>query len=751
MSLQQHVVETEWGGRTLTIETGTLAGQASGAVTVRYGDTIVLVAATMSERPRDLDFFPLTVDFEERMYAIGKIPGSRFLRREGRPSEHAILSGRIIDRSIRPLFPKGAANDVQVVITTLSVDTVNSEVVPALIGASAALTISGIPWKGPIVGCKVGLDDQGNFILNPTYEQIETGGMELVVAGHADGLMMIEGDAREVPEDRIADALQFAQDNFGPILELQRQLKELAGKPERTMIIRNLPADLLELVESQYAARVDAVIRESGKASRDDALNALRSEVVAALNEQAGENAKHLGPTVDKLVKKHMRAMILQEKIRVGGRGLDELRPLTAAVSLLPRTHGTGLFSRGETQVLNIATLGSVGDAKLLDDLTGVESKRFLHHYNFPPYSTGEAKMMRGAGRREIGHGALAERSLVPVIPAHEIFPYTIRLVSEVLSSNGSTSMASVCSGTLSLMDAGVPITAPVAGISIGLVTGEDGQYELLTDIQGIEDFYGDMDFKVAGTKRGMTGIQLDLKLEGVTIPVFRLAFQKALAARVTLLAKMAEAIAEPRAQLSEFAPRILTTSIPNDRIGELIGPGGKNVRGLQERFNVKIDIEEDGTVFISSVDAVGAENCKAQIDSMMREVEIGEVYRGRVVRLLPIGAFVEILPGKDGLVHISQWAWERTENIEDAVEVGDEVEVKVVDIDEQNRINLSRKALLPKPANLPDRPQRDRDSGDRGGRPGGGGGRFGRPGGGGGGPRRGGGFGGGGGGRDRR
>ena len=760
MALEQKTsVSLEWGGRTLTIETGSLATLAGGSVTVQYGETIVLATATMAREPRPgIDFFPLTVDYEERMYAAGKIPGSRFVRRETRPGEDAILNGRLIDRSIRPLFPSGAANDVQVILTSLSVDGENELDIPGLIAASAALTISDIPFKGPIAGAKIGMID-GDLVVNPTHQQIEDGALELVVSSSEHGVLMIEAGAHQVPEDKMEEAIEMAYRFAQPVIELQKQLQEKAGKPKAQMLIRELPEKVVSLLEEKYGARLKEAIGTPSKTERNEALDETRKEAASTLKEELGDDAKSVGAAVEKLAKKYTRQLILGEGKRPDGRKSDELRELTARVGLLPRTHGTGLFSRGATQVLTVATLGSPGEEKIIDGLDPEEKRRYLHHYNFPPYSVGEARPMRGPGRREIGHGALAEKSLVPVLPTQADFPYTLRLVSEVLSSNGSTSMASVCGSTLALMDAGVPILAPVAGISIGIVIGDSIEDRvLLTDIIGVEDFYGDMDFKVAGTRDGITAIQLDTKAEYLPLDMMHEVFENARSARMTILDTIAGAIKEPRQTLSDYAPRILTVNVPVERIGEVIGPGGKVIRSIVERTGAKIDIEDDGTVFISSLSAEGGEQAAKIIRDMVREVEIGEVYDGTVTRIMNFGAFVEIMPGREGLIRISDLAWEYVNSIEDVLKIGDEVRVKVAEIDDQGRVNLSRKAMIEKPEGYVERERAPREpregggfnrgggGGDRGGRGGGFGGSD-RPRGGGGG----GGFGGPRGGGDRR
>ena len=722
MSIQKHSVSREWAGRTLTIETGTLAPQAGGAVTIRYGETVLLVTATMAREPRPgTDFFPLTVDFEERMYAAGKMPGSRFIRRETRPSEDAILNGRLIDRSIRPRFPKDAANDVQIILTTFSFDQENDLDIVGLIGASAALTISEIPFDGPIGAAKIGLID-GDLVVNPTIQQVKDGDLELVVAGDETGVLMIEAGAKQVPEATVKQGIEMAHRMMQTIIEMQNELREKCGKAKVEMITRPTSPELIEKIDKQFGDRLSQAVGTPMKGERNEALDDLRSEIKSSLED---EDVKGAGNVIEYLAKKYTRKLILNEGKRPDGRAPGDLRELRAevALSMLPRTHGTGLFQRGETQVLTITTLGSPGDEKIIDGLAEVEEKkRYLHHYNFPPSSVGEARQMRGPGRREIGHGALAEKALVPVLPTEKEFPYTLRLVSEVLSSNGSTSMASVCGSTLALMDAGVPIAAPVAGISIGLVQGEGEERVLLTDIIGMEDFYGDMDYKVAGTRDGITAIQLDTKAHHLPLDMTDEVFRMAREARFTILDTIAGAIEKPREQLSTFAPRILTVNIPVDRIGEIIGPGGKMIRSIVERTGAKIDIEDDGTVFISSLSASGGEDAARIIRDMIKEVEIGEVFKGKVTRILNFGAFVEIMPGKEGLIRISDIEWGYVNSIEDVLNIGDEVEVKVSEIDDQGRVNLSRKAMMPKPEGYEERPARERsERSDRGGTSGGG------------------------------
>lgn len=709
MAIQDKRFEIEWGGRVLAIETGTLAQQANGSVTVQYGDTLVLVTAVSAAPRAGIDFFPLTVDFEERMYAAGKIPGSRFIRREGRPSEKAILTGRLIDRTIRPLFPKNFVNEVQVVITTLSADPENFLDIPGMIGASAALSISDIPFNGPVCGVKVGYLD-GQYLLNPTYEQLSVGDLELIVAGGPQGVNMIEAGARQMSEEIMRGAIEFAWEQMLPIFDWQLAIVAEIGKSKMTSFAEHvIPQDVLEAVKGSAGERILEAIQRPGKAESDEAINGLREAVLAELQPQFEENPQAVREAFEEVVKKQVRYLALEQQKRTDGRGLDDIRPLRCQVGLIPRAHGSALFSRGETQVVCVTTLGSVGEEKLIDGLGDEQSKRFMHQYNFPPYSTGEVKPLRGPGRREIGHGALVEKALVPVVPEDDVFPYTVRVVSEIVSSNGSTSMASVCGSTLSLMDAGVPITNPVAGISTGLVLGADGSYVLLTDIMGIEDHCGDMDFKVAGTREGITGIQLDMKAAAIPLTIVPEVFERAKQARHFILDTMTAVLDSPRPELSQYAPRILTLKIPVDKIGGVIGPGGKMIRSIIERTGTKIDIEDDGTVFITATDPVKGQEAYKTIENMVKDVEVGEEYTGRVTRILPFGAFVEILPGKEGLVHISQLDWHHVATVEEVVNIGDEVAVKVIEIDDQGRINLTRRGLLPKPEGYvePDRPSR--------------------------------------------
>ena len=716
-------VECLVGGRILTIETGELAEQADGAVTVRYGDTVVLVTACISHQVRQgTDFLPLTVDFEERLYAAGKIPGG-FIKREGRPSQDATLTMRLTDRSIRPLFPKEIRHDIQVVITVLSADQENDPQVLAITGASAALRLSSIPFAGPLAATRLGYID-GQVVVNPTFTQLKDSLLNMVVSGTGEAVVMVEGGAAEVSEAVVLEALRIGQEANAELIRAQERLAAGLAKPKVMPAVPPPPdPELLRRVQALAGDRIKQALSGGDKQTREAALEAIRQETVAQLGEGVDILAAAAG--VDGLIRKEVRSAILEHGRRPDGRTPKEIRPLSSQVGLLPRTHGSGLFKRGQTQVLTITTLGSMGEEQKLDGLSPEESKRFLHHYNMPPFSSGETRPMRGPSRREIGHGALAERALLPLIPSEEEFPYTIRLVSEVLSSNGSTSMASVCGSSLSLMDAGVPLKAAVAGAAMGLILGEGGRYMVLTDIQGMEDYLGDMDFKVAGTARGVTALQMDIKVKGITQPIMADALEQALAARLFILGKMNETIAQPRAELSKFAPRMLHLTIPVEKIGAVIGPGGKMIRSIIAETGCTIDVRDDGTVYVGSTDEAMASRAVQRIEQLTREVAVGQVYKGKVNRIMNFGAFVELLPNKDGLCHISELSDHRVERVEDVVKVGDELEVKVVEIDNMGRVNVSHRALMPgappaAPGDRPPRPSfRPRDD-DRGPRPGG-------------------------------
>ena len=689
------IFETEVAGRKLSLEFGKIAGLANGSVLVRYGDTAVVTAATASDKPRDgIDFFPLSIDYEEKMYAVGKIPGG-FTRREGRPSENAILTSRVIDRPMRPLFPKDLRNDVSIVSTVLSVEQDNAPEFCAMIGSSAAVSVSDIPFNGPIVAVYVGLVD-GEFVINPTEEQREVSDMNLTVAGSAKKVVMIEAGANEVAEDVMFDAIMFAHEEIKKICAFIQKIQDEIGKPkfeyEHMTVDETLFADIRAYAEDKVKEAMDT----DDKTVRDARLLVVYEDVYSHFEEKypKEECQAQIDEALYKLQKTVVRNWLMYDKKRVDGRGILELRPLSAEVGLLPRTHGSGLFSRGQTQVLTVATLGSLGEAKIIDGLDNEEYRRYLHHYNFPSYSVGETRPSRGPGRREIGHGALAERALVPVLPSEEEFPYAIRLVSEVLSSIGSTSQGSVCGSTLALMDAGVPIKAPVAGISVGLITDPDDEDNFMTmvDIQGVEDFFGDMDFKVAGTKKGITAIQMDLKVDGLTPAIIRTALEQTKNARYYILDEvMLKAIPEPRTELSPYAPKIIHMSIPVDKIREVIGSGGKVIQGIIAETGAKIDIEDDGRVFIAAVDSEMGDKAYKMIEAIVKDPEAGEIYEGKVVRIMDFGAFVEILPGKDGLIHISKLAKGRVEKVTDVVKEGDTVKVEVIEIDDKGRINLRR------------------------------------------------------------
>ena len=697
--------ETELAGRKLVIETGKMAGLANGSVLVRYGDTCVLVNVTASKEPREgIDFFPLSVDFEEKLYAVGKIPGG-FLKREGKPSDKAILTSRAIDRPLRPLFPKDFRNDVVVVGTVLCVEQDNSPEVAAMIGAATALAISDIPFNGPTAAVNVGLVD-GQIVINPTEEQREKSDLTLTVAATEKKITMIEAGANEVPDDIMLKAIKEAHKEIKKLCKFIKKIQKEIGKPKFEYKSFEVNEEIYNFIEENFKDEMKEKVQEEDKETRDNNITELTEKIENAYTEKFGEEAfeehkQEIGEAIYKLEKKCVREMIFVEHKRVDGRALDEIRPLSCEVGLLPRTHGSALFTRGQTQVLSVATLGMISEEQTLDGIDTEESKRYMHHYNFPSYSVGEARPSRGPGRREIGHGALAEKALVPVLPSVEEFPYAIRVVSEVLSSNGSTSQASICGSTLSLMDAGVPIKRPVAGISTGLVTNpnDDKDYVMLVDIQGLEDFFGDMDFKVGGTEKGITAIQVDIKCDGLTYDIIKEAFAKTRKARAHILEDvMLPVISRPREEISKYAPRIVSTKIKVDKIKDVIGPGGKMINKIIDETGVKIDIEEDGQVFIYSTENEKAQRALEMIEDIVREIEVGGIYYGEVNRLMNFGAFIDLgCGGKEGLLHISQISKERIKNIEDVLHVGDKVTVKVTDIDEQGRINLTMKGLKQK------------------------------------------------------
>lgn len=688
-----HTFSTELGGRPLTIETGKIAKQANGSVLIRYGETAVVVAVTGTDTPREgVDFFPLTVDFEEKMYAVGKIPGG-FLRREGRPPETAILTSRLIDRPIRPMFPDGYHNDVQIVATAVSVDPDNAPDIPAMIGASCALSISDIPFEGPIAGVRVGRVD-GKFIINPTLEQAAVSEMNVAVAGTKEAILMVEAGAKEVSEQVMLDAILFGHEEIKKLVAFQEQIQAEVGKPKMEFTPYVPPEALSKEIMEYGEPKIHDALMDPDKLHRDKMVSETKEAILEHFVELYPESEIDIAHIVQKLVKKVFRHIITHDKIRPDGRALDEVRPISCEVGLLARPHGCSLFTRGQTQVLNCLALAPLREAQTLDGLGTELTKRYIHHYNFPPYSVGETKPLRSPGRREIGHGALAERALLPVIPSEEEFPYTIRLVSEVLESNGSSSMASTCASTLSLMDAGVPIKAPVSGVAMGLVK-EGDDITILTDIQGLEDANGDMDFKVAGTEKGITAIQMDIKIDGINRQIFEQALEQARKGRAYILGKMLECILAPRPSLKEHAPKITTLKINPDKIKDVIGPGGKVIKKITEESGAKIDIEEDGTVYVAAADQASANKAIEAINAITAEPEIGKIYTGKVTRLMNFGAFVEFMPGREGLVHISQLAKERVEKVEDVVNVGDEIVVKLVEIDAKGRMNLSRKAAL--------------------------------------------------------
>ncbi|WKU24843.1 polyribonucleotide nucleotidyltransferase [Priestia megaterium] len=694
MEQEKRVFSVDLAGRKLEVEVGQLAKQANGAALIRYGDTVVLSTATASKEPKNVDFFPLTVNYEERLYAVGKIPGG-FIKREGRPSEKAILASRLIDRPIRPLFADGFRNEVQVVSVVMSVDQNCSSEIAAMFGSSLALSVSDIPFEGPIAGVIVGRVDN-EFVVNPTVDELEKSDIHLTVAGTKDAINMVEAGADEVPEEVMLEAIMFGHEQIKKLIAFQEEIVAAVGKEKVEVELYTVDADLERQVREIAEGDMNRAVQVQEKHARENAIKEVKSAVAAKFEEQDVEEEvlSQVNEILSKLVKSEVRRLITEEKVRPDGRSIDEIRPLSSETNLLPRTHGSGLFTRGQTQALSICTLGALGDVQILDGLSVEESKRFMHHYNFPSFSVGETRPMRGPGRREIGHGALGERALEPVIPNEKDFPYTIRLVSEVLESNGSTSQASICASTLAMMDAGVPIKAPVAGIAMGLIKSGE-HYSILTDIQGMEDHLGDMDFKVAGTENGVTALQMDIKIDGLSREILDEALQQAKKGRMQILNHMMSTIATPRQELSQYAPKILTMAINPDKIRDVIGPSGKQINKIIEETGVKIDIEQDGTIFISSIDQPMNEKAKKIIEDLVREVEVGQMYLGKVKRIEKFGAFVEIFSGKDGLVHISELAEERIGKVEDVVAIGDELLVKVMEIDKQGRVNLSRKAIL--------------------------------------------------------
>lgn len=682
------------GGRSLTIDTGKLAGQAHGAVTVRYGDTLVLVTACISKEPREgVDFLPLTIDYEERLYAAGKIPGG-FIRREGRPTEEATLACRLTDRPLRPLFPKTWHNDIQIVITVLSVDHENDPATLGIIGASAALALSEVPFEGPVGAVGIGYID-GKLVLNPTFAELENSKLDLVVASTRKAVVMVEAGAREVSEDIVIQAIKFGHEANQQIIELQEELQRACGKTKLPSPPAQTNAELETAVSKIVDSKLAGALNQADKTRREEALENIRRELISGLSEKFGK--ADLMKVYEAKIKEQIRKGVLENSRRVDGRSLTEIRPITCDVGLLPRTHGSALFTRGQTQVLTIATLGSASQEQPLDGLGLEVTKRFMHHYNFPPFSSGEVGRMGTPGRREIGHGALAERALIPVLPDEKEFPYTIRLVSEVLSSSGSTSMASACASSLCLMDAGIPVKKAVSGVAMGLVTDDNGKYAILTDIAGVEDFNGDMDFKVAGTRDGITAVQLDIKLKGISTEILEKAVNQAHEARMYILGIMEQTLSTSRPQLSQYAPRMHTIKINPAKIGAVIGPGGKTIRSIIGETKTTIDISDDGTVVIGSPDEESTRKAISIIEGLTKEVEAGAIYTGKVTRILNFGAMVEVLPGKEGLVHISELADYRVAKVEDVVKIGDEVTVKVIDVDQMGRVNLSRKALFEK------------------------------------------------------
>lgn len=731
-----------WGGKDLFIEVGRLAPQTNASCTVQYGDTVVLATVVMSKNIREgIDFFPLIVDCEEKMYAAGKIKSSRFIKRETRPSDEAILTGRLIDRSIRPLFDDRLRNDIQVIITVLSVDGENDLDIPALIAASCALTISDIPWNGPIAGIRIGLipsslsEKKAEWVINPSYEARSKSLLDLVIAGGLEKITMIEAGSNEVNEETFLEAIQFGQKHCREILKLIQEVQEKVGLPKKSFAINEdgleetTPAqeqEVIEIAKNYLGENLEEILYNRPrltKAERAEALTQLETGLEEELQKKnIGKERRRLAYNYFKrIIEDFVSQIILQKNKRVDGRALDEIRPLSIEVGLLPRTHGSALFQRGETQVLSIVTLGSPGDVQLFEGIEGSGKKRYMHHYNFPPYSVGEVSPLRGPGRREIGHGALTEKSLLPLLPSKEDFPYTIRVVSEVMSSNGSSSMAATCGSTLALMDAGVPIKKPVVGLAMGLASGEGGSFKIITDLQDLEDGKGGMDFKIAGTADGITTIQMDTKTSGLTLEILQKALEQAKKGRLEILEAIQKVIPAPRPELSPYAPRIIAFYIKPDKIREVIGPGGKVINEIIDKTGVQIDIEDDGLVSITSTSKEGLDKAVEWVKNIIREVVAGEIFEGQVTRIMDFGAFVEVLPGQEGLVHISEMAWGHTNQVEDVLQIGDKVKVKVKEIDEMGRINLTMKELLPKPEGYQERPafERPRRFSPRGSRPG--------------------------------
>ena len=694
--MEERIFTTEVAGRKLTIETGKYAQQAGGSCIVRCGDTAVLVTATASAKPREgIDFFPLSCEFEEKMYAVGKIPGG-FIKREGRPTEKAVLTSRLIDRPLRPLFPKNYRNDVQVIATVLSVDQDIPPAVYAMIGSSVALSISDIPFAGPTAAVVVGMVD-GEYILNPTLEQMEASRLNLTVAGTKDAVMMVEAGAKELSEDEMLEAILFAHEEIKRICAFISDIQAEIGEEKQVIAPEEHDEDFDAKVTETVKERVEWSLDTFDRYERETRQEQIKQEAFEAFGEEDPEKIKRIDAIIYDLTKQVVRRKITQQGVRPDGRKTTEVRPIWSEVGILKRPHGSGVFTRGQTQVMTILTLGSMSEVQSLDGLSPEHCKRYMHQYNMPPYSVGETRMMRGPGRREIGHGALAERALEPMIPDEETFPYALRLVSEVISSNGSTSMASVCASTLAFMDGGVPLKKPVAGVAMGLIKDtENDSVTILTDIQGLEDFLGDMDFKVAGTKDGITAIQMDIKIKGIDREILTRALAQAKEGRMHILGKMMETIDQPREHLSEYAPKIVCFAINPEKIGEVVGPRGKTINKIIAETGVTIDIEDDGKVYICTPDQEAADQARKMIEGIVKEIEVGEVYLGKVVRIMPFGAFVELLPGKDGMVHISKLARERVEKVEDVVNIGDDILVKVIEIDDKGRINLTRKDLLP-------------------------------------------------------